>query len=170
MKYILFPLGNHGEKYRSTRHNAGRFVVSKLQKENLLDEFYSDNRNDIEIFVPECYMNESGKYLKKYLQNKNIENKNIIVIYDDKDIEIGEVKVAINRGDGGHNGIKNIIEFLGDKDFWRIRVGIAPIGTGKDNIIPPHGDIVQKYVLGAFSQDEKDILSSKEYLNKIVNF
>lgn len=161
MQYIIFPLGNHGDKYSKTRHNAGRIVLSKI-KENLIN-------NDIEIYIPECYMNESGIYLKKYIKNKNIKSENIIVIYDDKDLEIGDVRVAIDRGDGGHNGIKNIIESLGSKNFWRIRVGIAPIGTGKNNLIPPHGEVVQKYVLGKFTDLELDILSNKDYLDRVVN-
>lgn len=165
MKFLLFPLGNFGEKYEYTRHNAARFVLNKLKEENLLKEF-----PDIEIFIPNTFMNESGESLKKFLKNKNLNTENIIIMYDDKDLEIGDIRIAKDRGDGGHNGLKNIIENLATTNFYRIRIGIAPIGTGKNGLIPPHGDIVQKYVLGNFTEEEKNILSSKEVLQKVSDF
>ena len=166
MKFLLFPLGNFGEKYEYTRHNAGRFVYNKLKEKNLLSEF----QNFLEVFIPHTFMNESGESLRDYLKNKNLKKENVIIIYDDKDLEIGDIRIARDRGDGGHNGIKNIIETMGTKDFYIIRVGIAPVGTGKDGLIPPHGDIVQKYVLGNFTQEEKNILSSSEVLTKVSDF
>ncbi|MFO0743462.1 MAG: aminoacyl-tRNA hydrolase [Candidatus Paceibacterota bacterium] len=165
MKFLLFPLGNHGQKYENSRHNAGRYVLRELEKNNLLEEF-----KNLEIFIPHCYMNESGEYLKDFLKNKNLQKENIIVMYDDKDLEIGEVRLARDRGDGGHNGLKNIIENLCTKDFYRIRIGIAPEGTGKNDLVPPHGDIVREYVLQNMSEEEKKILSSKEILEKVSNF
>ncbi len=170
MKFLLFPLGNFGEKYEHTRHNAGRFVYNKLKEKKLLSEFLDNKENILEVFVPKTFMNESGESLKDYIKNKNIEKENVIIIYDDKDLEIGDIRIAKDRGDGGHNGIKSIIESLGTKDFFRIRIGIAPTGTGKDGLIPPHGDIVQKYVLGNLTEEEKNILSSEEVLNKVTNF
>ena len=166
MKFLLFPLGYFGEKYEYTRHNAGRFVYNKLKEKNLLSEF----QNFLEVFIPHTFMNESGESLRDYLKNKNLQKENVIIIYDDKDLEIGDIRIARDRGDGGHNGIKNIIETMGTKDFYRIRIGIAPIGTGKNGLIPPHGDIVQKYVLGNFTEEEKNILSSSEVLNKVSDF
>ena len=168
MKFLLFPLGNFGDKYEYTRHNAGRFVINELKKKNLLSEF--TEKYDVEVFIPNTFMNESGESLNKFLKNKNIKKENVVIIYDDKDLEIGDVRLAIDRGAGGHNGLKNIIENLGTMNFYRIRIGIAPIGTGKNGLIPPHGDIVQKYVLGNFTEEEKKILSSDELLNKVSAF
>lgn len=167
MKYLLFPLGNFGDKYEYTRHNAGRFVFEKISNSSIFDDFLKDN---LEVFIPKCYMNESGKYLKKFLKNKPFEKENIIIIYDDKDLEIGDIRLSIDRGHGGHNGLKDIIENLNAKDFWRIRVGIAPKGTGKEGLIPPHGDVVQEYVLGNLSKGEKDTLSQDETLKKVILF
>lgn len=170
MKFLLFPLGNFGEKYEYTRHNAGRFVYNKLKEKNLLSEFINNKENSLEVFIPSTFMNESGGSLINFLKNTNIKKENVIIIYDDKDLEIGDIRLSRDRGDGGHNGIKNIIENLATKDFYRIRVGIAPVGTGKNGLIPPHGDIVQKYVLANFSEEEKNILSSEEVLRKTVDF
>lgn len=168
MKYLLFPLGNPGQKYTKTRHNAAQFVFSFLKKEEEFKKFLKEK--DIEVFISEGFMNESGKYLKKFIKNKNLENENIIILYDDKDLEIGDIRLAKERGDGGHNGLKNIIESLSTKEFPRIRIGIAPKGTGKNGLIPPHGEVVQKYVLGNMTEEEMDILSSKKVLERIIFF
>lgn len=166
MNYIIFPLGNFGKKYSDTRHNAGRILINNLKNnsdfKNIIDN------NQAEIYIPDCYMNESGKYLRDYLKNKKTEIENIIIVYDDKDIPIGEVRLAYDRGDGGHNGLKNIIENLNTTQFYRIRVGIAPIGTGKDGLVPPHGSWVQKYVLANLTKEEKDILDSKEVKDRVI--
>ncbi len=171
MKYLLFPLGNSGKKYELTRHNAGRLVFEYLKKDiefnNLLKDF------DINIFIPDTFMNESGKALKDFLKNKNFakeNSKNIIVMYDDKDLPIGDVRLSINKNDGGHNGLKDIIEKLNSKEFYRLRIGIAPKGTGKDGLIPPHGDVVQRYVLGNTREDEREILKSEKVLERIKIF
>lgn len=168
MSFLIFPLGNPGIKYAKTRHNAGRLVLSFLKKESVFLKLLE--KYNTSIFISEGYMNESGKDLKKYIKNKNLKKENIIILYDDKDLEIGDVRLAKDRGDGGHNGLKNIIENLRTKDFSRIRIGIAPKGTGKNNLIPPHGDVVQKYVLAKIPKEEIEILSSKKVLERTIFF
>lgn len=168
MTFLIFPLGNPGEKYAKTRHNAGRLILSFLKDDEDFKKLLEDS--GAKLFIPDSFMNESGKALKSYLKNTNLEKENLIVIYDDKDLEIGDVRLAIDRGDGGHNGLKNIIQNLGGKSFYRIRIGIAPKGTGKNNLIPPHGDIVQKYVLGKFTSEEIDVLKDKKLLERVRIF
>jgi len=168
MKYLLFPLGNPGKKYEDTRHNAARKVLEFLKKDSQFNNLLREE--EIEIFIPSSFMNESGTALKDYLKNKNFDKKNLIVMYDDKDIEIGNVRLVKDRGDGGHNGLKNIIENIGSKDFYRIRIGIAPKGTGKDGLIPPHGEVVQKYVLGNMKEEEIEILKSEKVLERVKIF
>ena len=94
MKFLLFPLGNFGEKYEYTRHNAGRFVYNKLKEKKLLSEFLENKENNLEVFIPHTFMNESGQSLRDYIKNKNIEKENIIIIYDDKDLEIELIKAC----------------------------------------------------------------------------
>jgi len=183
MPYIIFPLGNPGLKYSETRHNAGLFVFEKIKddlqqlnnklkdklEKNLEDNLESKSEENILIFLPKCFMNESGKYLKDFLQNNFPNNlQNLIVMYDDKDLEIGDVRIAVDRGDGGHNGLKSIIQNLQTKNFYRIRIGIAPKGTGQNNLIPPHGTVVQEYVLAKMTNYEKEILSDKKFLEKVL--
>ena len=165
MNYLLFPLGNAGQKFEQTRHNAGRFVYEKLK--SFLDK---NLQAEIEVFLPSCFMNESGKYLKEKIKNTNFKLENLIVLYDDKDLPLGEIRLAFDRGDGGHNGLKSIIQEIGSKNFWRIRLGIAPFGTGKGDLIPPHGPLVEKYVLARMTEDEEKILESESYLKRVSNF
>jgi len=165
MNYLLFPLGNVGDKFEKTRHNAGRFVYQELK--NILNE---NLKEKIEVFLPNCFMNDSGKYLKDKIKHTNFRPENIIVLYDDKDLPIGEIRLSFDSGDGGHNGIKSIIQEIGTKNFWRLRLGIAPFGTGKGNLIPPHGQVVQKYVLSDMTKYEKDILNNDLYLKKVSSF
>ena len=166
MKYILFPLSNPGKKYENTRHNAGKIVLGFLKKDkSFLNILESEN---IDIFIGEdFYMNESGKGIRSYIKNKNFQKENLIVMYDDKDLPIGEVRLSINKNDGGHNGLKNIIETLNTKEFYRLRIGIAPKGTGENGVIPPHGEAVQRYVLSNFREEEIEILKSEKVLERI---
>lgn len=145
MIYTLVPLGNSGEKYAHTRHNAGRIVLGLL-KEDL------ESIPDIEVFVPDTFMNESGRAVAEYLRYH--EGRELVVIYDDKDLAYGSLRISYDRGDGGHNGVKSVIESLGKKDFIRIRIGIAPHNVDGKEVLAPHGEDVQKYVLGHVLENE----------------
>lgn len=149
MIYTLVPLGNPGEKYAKTRHNTGRIVI------NLIEEDIK-KLSGVEVFIPESFMNESGVEVEKYLRYH--EGRELVVIYDDKDLPFGTFRIAFDRGDGGHNGLKSIIDSLSKKDFIRIRIGIAPKDVDGTNIIPPHGEEVQDYVLGKIREDENEML------------
>lgn len=146
MIYTLVPLGNPGEKYAQTRHNAARIVVALLE-----DDF--KKIEGVEIFTPETFMNESGKALQDYLSYK--EGREPIVMYDDKDLPIGKIRISHDRGDGGHNGVKSVIEHLGTREFVRIRIGVAPVAVDGKEVLAPHGEEVQSYVMGKFTDDEE---------------
>ena len=101
-------------------------------------------------------MNESGVAVAEYVRYH--EGKEIIVMYDDKDLPLGTFRISYDRGDGGHNGVKNIIESLGTKEFVRVRIGIAPKETDGITVKAPHGETVQGYVLGKVSEEEMKTL------------
>jgi PTH1 family peptidyl-tRNA hydrolase len=144
----IFALGNPGKKYENTPHNAGQIVLNDLAPAGA------------QIIYPDTFMNESGKFIKKFLDYKNIssnEYSKIVIVYDDIDLPIGEFKLAFGRGDGGHNGLISVINELGTKDFIRLRIGICPtdnngIARKPKNIFGQNA--THKYVLRNLSPNE----------------
>lgn len=146
MIHTIVPLGNPGEKYARTRHNAARIVLAHIEDQLM-------HRDDLEIFIPDTFMNESGRAISEYLRYH--EGRELVVMYDDKDLPLGKIRVSHDRGDGGHNGVKSIIDRLGTKEFVRLRIGIAPENVNGQDIKAPHGEIVQDFVLGKFREEEE---------------
>ena len=142
MIYTLVPLGNPGEKYARTRHNAARIMLS-------LVEPHLSSLENVEVFVPDTFMNESGRAIADYLRYH--EGRELVIMYEDKDLPIGKIRISHDRGDGGHNGVKSVIESLGTKEFTRIRLGIMPEDADK----APHGEEVQGFVMGKFQEAEE---------------
>lgn len=151
---LIVGLGNPGKEYENTRHNIGYKVLDYLaQKNNLVfsskkfNAEYCDldiNGEKTILIKPLLYMNLSGQVVKKYVDFYKIDINNIIVIQDDLDMPVGKIKFCFNRNSGGHNGIKNIIENIGTKEFLRLKIGIL-----NDN----KGDTID-YVLGNFTKEE----------------
>lgn len=164
---LIVGLGNPGDKYVDTRHNVGYLVIDGYLgdvkwKNKFNAEYYEDNiAGEKVLFVkPLTYMNLSGDSVVQFVNYFDIELTDILVIQDDLDLMFGNYKLKTNSSDGGHNGIKSIINRLSSKEFARLKVGISnnkSIDT-KD------------YVLGSFSKKEKEEFSSmQETFNKIIN-
>lgn len=149
--YTLVPLGNPGSKYANTRHNIARVLMSMIKDDVM-------KLPSCEIMVPSTFMNESGIAVREYL--KYHEGRELVVIYDDKDLPYGTFRISYDRGDGGHNGLKSIIDALQKKDFIRIRIGIAPPNVDGKEVKAPHGEGVQSYVLGSIKEEEEAIIRS----------
>ncbi len=149
MTFTLIPLGNPGTKYARTRHNVARVLLSMIKDEVM-------KIVSLEIMIPSTFMNESGSAVREYLRYH--EGREIIVMYDDKDLPYGTFRISYDRGDGGHNGVKSIIEALQKKDFIRIRIGIAPPEVDGQEVKPPHGEAVQGYVMGNINEREEEML------------
>jgi len=168
MHYII-GLGNPGEEYADTRHNAGRILLENLIKTERLPTPVNSAKlgglisegvlsgKEIQILLPNTFMNQSGQAVKKLCPVE--ETEKLVVIYDDVDIPLGEVKISYDRGDGGHNGLKSIVETLGTKEFVRVRVGIAAKGM-MEAAVRPTGDKLGKYVLGRFTKRELEELTA----------
>lgn len=151
MNYYLFLLGNPGTEYEKTRHNAARIAFSKVDVEKF---------STIKTFIPDTYMNESGNFVQEKKNYFKLENKNIIVAYDDKDLSLGEVKISYDRSSGRHNGVESVIQNIGP-DFWRIRIGIGE--KANPNMI------LADYVLSKFSDEEISVLHNlKNKLEEIL--
>ncbi len=158
---LIVGLGNKGNEYNNTRHNVGFMVVDNyINKNNLtlkskLDGLYAEtiiNGEKVIFLKPQNYINLSGDVISKYIKYFKIDIKDILVIHDDMDLEIGTFKIRYKGGSAGHNGLKNIESNLKTNEYKRIKIGIS-----KNNI-----DKVD-YVLGKFSSTE---LSK---LNKVID-
>ncbi|MCK5100000.1 MAG: aminoacyl-tRNA hydrolase [Desulfobacteraceae bacterium] len=153
--FMIAGLGNPGKKYFQTRHNIGFMVLDELADRNALK--FSKSRFDAEyinytymqdklfLVKPQSYMNNSGFPIQKLASYFKINISNVIVVHDDIDLPFGRLRISKDRGHGGHNGIRSIIQALGTKDFTRIRVGIAN---------PERLNSVTGHVLGGFSKEE----------------
>ena len=159
---LIVGLGNPDPKYLKTRHNIGFWFLDLFaEKYNLsfndnlkkgyLDSTYKYDNITIKILKPMTFINDSGSPLVKFIKNTNISPNDIIVAYDDLDLIPGKVRLKFSGGSGGHNGIKDITEKIGTKDFWRLKIGI-----GK----PMHKDDVISYVLGKPSPEDKASINS----------
>ncbi len=149
MRFVIVLLGNKGDVYKDTRHNAAR----------ILFETVKELPAGFDKLVPTGFMNESGLDVAKYVRYHD--EVMPIIVYDDKDVEMGRIMLAYDRGDGGHNGLKSVIQCLGRSDFLRLRVGIAKEGTDGQTLIPLHGEAVQKFVMGKMTEKEKEKLKEK---------
>jgi peptidyl-tRNA hydrolase, PTH1 family len=163
--FLVVGLGNPGDEYVATRHNAGFMVVDELARRFGVSinqhrwQAYSTQLvlwgSKICLLKPDTYMNLSGKAVARYVDFYKVEPGKIIIIHDDLDMSPGRVKlVAGGGGTGGHNGIRSLVQWLGTSDFVRLKLGIGR--PGKLNV---HlGTPVDKYVLSPFLPDEKILL------------
>jgi PTH1 family peptidyl-tRNA hydrolase len=157
-KFLIAGLGNPGTRYAKTRHNAGTDLVNLFTERNSLElkvnkslkgKINSLEISKVEVFflVPDIFMNHSGKSLKPTIKKLNIELEKVLIIHDDLDLPSGTCKLKLGGGDGGHNGLKSIIESLGGKkDFKRMRLGIGH---------PGNSNLVNKYVVQKGSLKER---------------
>jgi len=158
--HLIIGLGNPGKEYERTRHNMGFIVVEALANdENLTMNKAANalilkttlNEKRVLLAEPQTFMNESGVAVRALMDFYKLAPEDIIVVHDDKDVLLGEIKVQKDRGAAGHNGVASIIEHLGTKNFTRIRVGVAP----QDKTIHDTAE----FVLGKFTKEEQKTLS-----------
>ena len=133
--FLIVGLGNPENEYANTRHNVGFDTINELAKKNKIDM----NRTKFEaiygqgmiceekviLIKPQMYMNLSGIPVKKFKDFFKIDDDKIIIIHDDIDVELGKIKVRKTGGAGTHNGMKSIVENLGNRNFYRIKVRCA---------------------------------------------
>ena len=160
--YLIVGLGNPGQQYSGTRHNVGFMMLDYFAGKNKLT--FTDSKwkaliskatvwdESVILLKPETYMNLSGTAVAQAAHFYKLQPANIIIIHDDLDMEFGRIKLVSGGGDGGHKGIRSIIEQLGTKDFPRVKIGIGR---------PPSPVSPEKYVLGKFDHDEKEMIEQK---------
>ena len=153
-KYLIVGIGNIGDKYNNTRHNIGFDVINEISK--VLKVGFESVKlaqraeckfkgKKIILIKPNNYVNNSGKSLLYWKKKEKVSSDNTLVICDDLNLYFGNIKIKSSGTAGGHNGLKDIEEFLGTVNYPRIRIGIS-----NNNKIP-----TSDYVLGKWSESEQ---------------
>ena len=158
--WLIAGLGNPGREYEASRHNVGFMVLDNLADE--LDENFRKSPFNADIcktrigtegailLKPTTYMNNSGQAVRAALDWYNLDERSLLVVYDDMDLPLGQIRLREKGSAGGHNGMKSIISHIGDGNFFRLRVGI---GKPCDNT-----DVIS-HVLSPFSKEQMPVIS-----------
>lgn len=159
-EFLIVGLGNPGEKYEYTRHNAGfltldrlcveeNFKINKIKHKALLGDVKIGDHRCI-VMKPQTFMNNSGEAVREAASFYKIPPQNIIVVFDDISLPCGKIRIRRKGSDGGHNGIKSIIYHLKSNEFPRVKVGVGA---------KPHPDYdLADWVLSTFKKDELEEL------------
>ena len=163
--YIVAGLGNPSAKYEMTRHNAGFLAmdllaitkntdIKRLKHHALVADMQIGGKRCL-VMKPQTMMNNSGEAIGEAAKFYKIPPENVIIVYDDISLDVGQTRIRRKGSAGGHNGIKSIIAHLGSENFPRIKVGVGKKPT-------PEYDLVN-WVLGRFPKEqEKDLKAALE--------
>lgn len=153
--YLIVGLGNPEKEYSNTRHNMGFNTINKLAKQYNIEinkskfkSLYGNGiieKEKVILLKPQTYMNLSGTAIKEVMDFYKINKEELIIIYDDIDIEPGIIKIRKKGGPGTHNGMKSVVNEIKTQDFTRVRVGIG-MPSNKSDLI--------NYVIGKISKDD----------------
>ena len=157
--WLVVGLGNPGDEYAATRHNAGFMLVDRLARAwgvELRGRLFKSRtalarRGGDEIFLiePKTFMNRSGSAVREALAGKDVPAERLVVAYDDLDIPLGEIRVRKKGRPGTHKGMISIVGEIRTEEFPRIRIGIGPCPAGRD---------AAEYVLEPFRRDERPLV------------
>lgn len=157
--YIIVGLGNPTSRYAGTRHNVGFEVIDRLAKKYGIDVNTKKHKamigkgvigtQKVLLVKPQTFMNLSGESVREIIDYYKAKESDLIIIYDDISLAVGQLRIRAKGSAGGHNGIKSIIQHTGTQEFWRIKVGVGEK--------PAHRDLAD-YVLGRFQGEEKEIM------------
>ena len=153
--YLIVGLGNPGTEYAATRHNIGFDMVTYLSDKYRIPMSGKEGKaivgkgliegQKVMLAQPQTYMNLSGESVRALMDYYKLSEEDVIILYDDISMPVGQVRIRPKGSAGGHNGIKSIIQHLGTQEFPRIKIGVGDK--------PVNGDLV-KHVLGRFSKEE----------------
>lgn len=159
MEYLVVGLGNPGERYATSRHNVGRVAAERLSSMCSCAEWRTDTLaqarvtrgvtpggTSVTFLLPETFMNRSGVAVRPFRERVD-DLAYVIVLHDDIDLPQGVVRVAFDRGAGGHNGVLSLERVLASKAFVRVRIGIAPRAQDGTIAKPAKGDELDNFVL-----------------------
>ncbi|MBS1938114.1 MAG: aminoacyl-tRNA hydrolase [Bacteroidetes bacterium] len=161
MKYLIAGLGNPGPEYANTRHNIGFLVLDALAA--TFDSVFTPGRyadtarfrhkgRTFILIKPQTFMNLSGKAVRYWLDQEDLEPAQLLVVTDDLALPFGKVRLRASGGAGGHNGLSNIIELIGTEAYPRLRFGIGSTFARGGQV---------NYVLGEWTKEERETLDER---------
>lgn len=179
---LIIGLGNPGKEYEKTRHNVGFMAVDTLARgisggsasggseaeprhivfsnwkhekklgADVCRGFIASCCEDVILAKPQTFMNNSGRAVQLLVTRYRLRVTDILVVHDDLDLGLGTLKLSHGSGSAGHNGVQSIIDTLGTKDFWRLRIGI---GRPRDQVTHARDLVTTQFVLHMFSRTEQ---------------
>ena len=178
MAWIIVGLGNPGEEYESTRHNAGRIAVEFFARAAEFRGFREDRSRNahvgsgfigktaVALILPDTFMNKSGVAIAKLTKGARGAER-LVVVYDDLDLPLGTMKISFDRSSGGHKGLESIIRAVKTQRFTRVRIGVSPT-TASGTLRKPEGKkVVNNFILTKFRPHELAIL--KPVLKRVAD-
>jgi len=157
--YIIVGLGNPTREYTATRHNIGFDAITRIADDYNISLDMKKHKSlcgrgmihgeKVVLAQPQTYMNLSGEAVRELKDFYKVSNDEIIIIYDDISLDVGQLRIRPKGSAGGHNGIKSIISHLGTEEFPRIKVGVGDKPKGWD---------LADYVLGRFKEEEQSVI------------
>ena len=157
--WAVVGLGNPGEEYAATRHNAGFLLVRRVARARGAElrgrsfkartAVVRSGDDEVLLALPQTFMNRSGASVREIVAKNSLPPERLVVVYDDLDIPTGEIRVRKRGSPGTHKGMISIVEALGTREFPRLRIGIGPLPAGED---------AAEYVLAPFDRDERPLL------------
>ncbi len=156
---VIIGLGNPGPAYQSTRHNVGWWVIERLAQRWHAGPPRARHRAAVAtatirgaavlLVRPLTYMNESGAAVRTLVAAENVVGSDLLVVYDELALPLGQLRVRPRGGAGGHKGLESVLGALGTQDVPRLRIGTGPPPVGVDRV---------SYVLGEFAADERPVI------------
>jgi PTH1 family peptidyl-tRNA hydrolase len=169
---LIIGLGNPGPEYRDTKHNIGFWVLDRLAsrhavrwRRNGKAEVGEGNVAGKAVLLakPQIFMNRSGEAVLDLMRENGLDVSDLVVVYDDLDLEIGRVRIRTRGGSGGHRGMESIIEALGDDRFVRVRLGI-----GRDERVDPAEYVLKPFHLVDHPQISTAVIRAAEGVERII--
>jgi PTH1 family peptidyl-tRNA hydrolase len=158
--HVVVGLGNPGPEYRETRHNIGHRVVDALAAQ-LKKAFHLEagahvaraswRGESLYLAKPQTFMNLSGPAVRRLLQSLGAGPEDLVLVYDDIDMELGKVRTRLKGSAGGHNGVQSVLDALGTEGVRRVKIGIGR---------PAHRAHVPDHVLTGFEPDEEETVAA----------
>jgi peptidyl-tRNA hydrolase, PTH1 family len=146
--HLIVGLGNPGDRYMYTYHNAGALFVAHLRKNQVA-------ASHVALADPSTFMNQSGEGVLRLVRKSGVSHEELLIAHDESDVALGSYKLQFGRGDAGHHGIQSIAASLGTEAFWRLRIGVRSDSSSREKA----GDFVLRQLSSSDRRALEDTFS-----------